>query len=74
MTVISFHTGWCNLDLDNPKQNIYVRGHGAIKVALLGIDETAEKVLHRFVDQSCTSNGSLSQLAGEARHRIQACI
>jgi hypothetical protein len=60
-----------NFILDNPKQSIYVRGHGTLKIAMLGADETAQRVLQKFADQACTKNGSLTQLSSATRHRIQ---
>jgi hypothetical protein len=57
--------------LDNTVQNIYVRGQGTIKIALLGADDTAARILHTFANQSCSKKGALSQLSSSTRRRIQ---
>jgi hypothetical protein len=67
MIILSFNISFA----DNAVQKIYVRGHGPIRVALLGADDTSAHILRQFAEQSCAGKGVLAQLDGTARHRIQ---
>ena len=64
--------------VDNVKQGIFVRGSGALRVALLGADETAARALDKFANRSCVGESGapvlLGGLSAEARDRLQVHI
>ncbi|KAI6239801.1 Carboxypeptidase D [Aphelenchoides fujianensis] len=57
---------------DNLKQGIFVRGHGHVKLVLIGADETAARVLADFANRSCSpTEGILAGLTPEHKKKVR---